>query len=106
MITQKQIFAIGADNGLQSIQLKNFVAFIQKRFPQESHVDYISEWAIRFRDSMEWFRSDSKSRAILMKINKKYYTEFQKDLDSEWVRMKGDVSQGFLMNWRYRSYNR
>lgn len=99
-LTKKQIENIGRNEGLVDRQLKDFVNFIRKRLPYEGSASYVAEWAQRFKDGVEWFRSDLKSQAILRKVNSLYYKKLLKAIKDEEKRFEKkrgfkDVSMGF-----------
>jgi hypothetical protein len=73
----KEIKEIGKKYGLKGDKLKNFFDYVKARgFIGKDY--YIEEWAERFRDNNEWWRSDLEGKQILKKLDPKTYW---KDVD-------------------------
>ena len=71
-ITRKGYWNIGYRTGLEGQILKNYVDFMQKRFPNERSEIYATEWATRFKLGTEWSLADKETKRTLQKIDKKY----------------------------------
>lgn len=92
--TSKSFFEeVGKKEGLEGNQLRDFVNFMQLRFPHEKDYTYTAEWVGRFKDGREWWSADGDSKKALMKINPVYYKRFLQDIEIEKKRFK--KQQGF-----------
>ena len=63
-----KIRQIAKENNLHPIEEKVFVGFIQERFPNESSVSYVSEWATRIVKGSAFAHADTESRKVLVKF--------------------------------------
>jgi len=76
---------IGKEKGLDTLRLHHFIKFMKTRFPKETDLSYINEWADRFKKGVEWEYSDKESKQILYNIYPYTYIDKRKK-----VLSKGD----------------
>jgi hypothetical protein len=57
-------------------QSNRFVQFMIKRFPNESDINYLFEWASRFKNKAEWYSADFKSKTNLLDIDYEHYSKY------------------------------
>lgn len=59
--------------GLAPETASRFARYMRTRWPEQEQelceTDYAAEWAVRFRESMEYVCSDSAGRAVLRMID-------------------------------------
>jgi len=78
-LTREQIKRIGREQSLSGRTLNDFVSFMKKRLPYEGDINYTTEWATRFKKGIEWHYGDSKSRRVLLSLNKEKYKGLLED---------------------------
>lgn len=92
--TPKSFFEeVGKKEGLEGNQLRDFVIFMQIRFPYEKDERYTTEWVGRFKSGKEWWYGDESTKKALIKTNPTYYKSFLENLETERKRFK--KAQGF-----------
>ena len=64
------LMSICKDNNLNDVQSARFCNFIKLwRDEREMDVDYMDEWASRFRKQSEYVRADNHTRTFLVKVD-------------------------------------
>lgn len=76
--TEKWFRDIGSRR-LSGDKLNDYIRFMMLRLPNEMHAPYADEWAERFQNNTEWYRADSISQKILLKINPSKYKRYKNE---------------------------
>ena len=85
MITLDELTAIANANGLSLYQTQRFIAFAQLwKGGKESHINYLSEWASRFRKQCDYVMADDETRKLLAKVDGKIAPDI---LESQYRRL-------------------
>jgi hypothetical protein len=73
MVTVNELTAISNANGLSLYQTQRFVAFAQLwKGGKESDMNYLNEWASRFRKQCDYVMADDATRKLLAKVDGEY----------------------------------
>jgi len=66
---------IGEENGLTGKKLENYVEFMPRAFTDGyTGKSYADEWADRFAEGKEWFRSDNSRKRVLEDVDPEHYS--------------------------------
>lgn len=70
--TLEELTKIANDNYLNLYQTQRFIEFAKLwKGGNEKDVDYLSEWASRFRKNCEYVMADNETRKLLIKVDGK-----------------------------------
>ena len=72
MIVMSELTKIANDNGLSLYQTQRFVEFAKLwKNGKESDMDYLNEWASRFRKQCDYVMADDDTRKLLARVDGK-----------------------------------
>ena len=72
MVTLDELTAIANSNGLSLYQTQRFVEFAKIwKGGNESDMNYLNEWASRFRKQCDYVMADNATRKLLAKVDGK-----------------------------------
>jgi len=70
MVTLDELTAIANSNGLSLYQTQRFIEFAKIwKGGKESDMNYLNEWALRFRKQCDYVMADNATRTLLAKVD-------------------------------------